>query len=71
MANLIDYNVEYYQRVKEHIMKRIVSKSEELSRGACANYAEYKAVSGQIEGLREALQILGFVSDEMIKEDGE
>ena len=69
MTDLINYNVEFYERVRKLLENEIAGKSDSLSRGTCDTLGEYKARSGEVEGLRQAIYLMTKVADELKKED--
>lgn len=64
-----NYNLDFYLRLKEAFLKAKVGKAEEVAHGTCESFSDYKAQTGQIEGLNQALYILERVADDLRKED--
>jgi hypothetical protein len=65
MSDLITENLNYYERLIKLLDKNIDGKSDELGRGACETLSQYKALAGEIEGLRLAKALAKDVAHEM------
>jgi len=60
---------EYRERVRARLADKISARTETLADGAVSSFEQYRRISGEIGGLKEALDVLDEAYRQMLEHD--